>query len=106
MVISSDCAEDPKRLGEYILVYIDLNCFRAPDVSDFVADILLWIRGKNVFIEEDCMIVNFGFVWNNANHGYLFSLVFFLFFCWRVGGQNKTRNFWKSTIVEITKLTI
>ena len=39
-------------------------------------DILQWIRGKNVFIEEDCMIVNFGFVYKrNCFHACLTSLL-------------------------------
>ena len=37
--------------------------FSTPDVSDTVSDILQWIRGKNVFVEEDCMLLNFGFVY-------------------------------------------
>ena len=36
--------------------------FRDPDPADFVEDIVRWIRGKNVFLEEDCKILNFGFV--------------------------------------------
>ena len=39
-------------------------------------DILQWIRGKNIFIEEDCMIVNFGFVYKrNCFHACLTSLL-------------------------------
>ena len=45
------------------MYYID---FSIPDVSDFVEDILQWIRSKNVFIGEDCMIINFGFVYKNG----------------------------------------
>ena len=36
--------------------------FRVPDAADLLEDIVQWIRGKNVFIEEDCMIINFGLV--------------------------------------------
>ena len=31
-------------------------------LEHLLSDIMVWMRGKNVFIEEDCMIVNFGFV--------------------------------------------
>ena len=41
--------------------------FSIPDVSDFVVDILQWIRIKNVFIEEDCVIVNFGYLYKKAS---------------------------------------
>ena len=45
-------------------MYFSYVVFSTPDadVFDIVVDILQWIRGKNVFMEEDCMIVNFGFV--------------------------------------------
>jgi hypothetical protein len=36
--------------------------FRVPDAADLLEDIVQWISGKNVFIEEDCMIINFGLV--------------------------------------------
>ena len=35
-------------------------CFRDPDPEDFLEDIIQWVTGKNVFIQEDCMIINFG----------------------------------------------
>ena len=31
------------------------------ELDYFLSTIMIWMRGKNVFIEEDCMILNFGF---------------------------------------------
>ena len=52
----------PKGFWVHWSIYLKLD-FSTPDASYFLEDILQWIRGKNVFIEEDCMIVNFGFVY-------------------------------------------
>ena len=32
------------------------------ELDYFLSTIMMWMRGKNVFIEEDCMILNFGLV--------------------------------------------
>ena len=32
------------------------------ELDYFLSTIMIWMRGKNVFIEEDCMILNFGSV--------------------------------------------
>ena len=29
---------------------------------DFVEMIVRWVRNKNVFIEEDCIIINYGYI--------------------------------------------
>ena len=30
------------------------------EIVDFMEDVSKWINGKNVFIEDDCIILNFG----------------------------------------------
>ena len=32
------------------------------ELKEFLENIMKWLQGKNVFIEEDCMILNFGLV--------------------------------------------
>ena len=32
------------------------------ELEFFLTDLMLWMQGKNVFIKEDCMILNFGLV--------------------------------------------
>ena len=32
------------------------------ELEYFLTHLMLWMQGKNVFIEEDCMILNFGLV--------------------------------------------
>ena len=37
------------------------NILENLELDYFLSTIMIWMRGKNVFIEEDCMILNFGF---------------------------------------------
>ena len=32
------------------------------ELKEFLENIMKWLQGKNMFIEEDCMILNFGLV--------------------------------------------
>ena len=51
---------------QVVSVYCGINLhyivFSAPDVADIVSDILKWIRGKDVFVDEDCSYANFRYV--------------------------------------------
>ena len=47
------------------------NILEHLELETFLGDIMKWSQGKNVFLEEDCMILNYGLVVFAVDQTYL-----------------------------------